>query len=66
MAPDSQSCVLVTAQVSRLTGERETNARESAKAVAAARDTHEELKVKELVIIDLSKKHVETVCHRRR
>jgi DNA repair exonuclease SbcCD ATPase subunit len=47
-------------EVARLTGERETNAREAAKAVAAARETHEELKVKELVIIDLSKKHVET------
>jgi len=46
--------------VARLTGERETNAREAAKAVSAARETHEELKVKELVIIDLSKKHVET------
>ena len=47
-------------EVKRLTGERETNAREAAKAVAAAKETHEELKVKELVIIDLSKKHVET------
>ena len=47
-------------EVARLTGERETNAREAAKAVSAARETHEELKVKELVIIDLSKKHVET------
>ena len=47
-------------EVSRLTAERETNAREAAKAVSAAKETHEELKVKELVIIDLSKKHVET------
>ena len=47
-------------EVARLTAERETNAREAAKAVKAARETHEELKVKELVIIDLSKKHVET------
>ena len=46
--------------VSRLTGEREAMAREAAKSVSAARETHEELKVKELVIIDLSKKHVET------
>lgn len=47
-------------EVARLTAERETSAREAAKAVSAARETHEELKVKELVIIDLSKKHVET------
>ena len=47
-------------EVARLTAERETNAREAAKAVSSARETHEELKVKELVIIDLSKKHVET------
>jgi len=46
--------------VSRLTGEREAMAREAAKSVGAAKETHEELKVKELVIIDLSKKHVET------
>ena len=46
--------------VAKLTAERETNAREAAKAVKAAKETHEELKVKELVLIDLSKKHVET------
>jgi len=46
--------------VSKLTGEREAMAREAAKQVAAARETHEELKVRELVIIDLTKKHAET------
>ena len=45
--------------VARLTGEREAMAREAAKSVAAARATHEELKVKELEIVDLSKRHVE-------
>ena len=47
-------------EVARLTAEREANAREAAKAVSAAKETHEELKVKELAIIDLSKRHVET------
>ncbi|KAL1524346.1 hypothetical protein AB1Y20_019244 [Prymnesium parvum] len=46
--------------VSKLTAEREAIAREAAKQVTAARDTHEELKVRELVIIDLTKKHAET------
>ena len=46
--------------VSKLTGEREANAREAAKQVNLAKETHEELKVKELVIIDLTKKHAET------
>ena len=43
-----------------LSGEREGNAREAAKAMNAARETHEELKVKELVIMDLAKKLTET------
>ena len=48
------------AQVAALSGEREGNAREAAKAMNAARETHEELKVKELVIMDLAKKLTET------
>jgi len=46
--------------VASLSGEREANAREAAKAMHAARETHEELKVKELVIMDLTKKLTET------
>ena len=46
--------------VAQLNGEREQKAREAAKAMSAAKETHEELKVKELVIMDLSKKHAET------
>lgn len=46
--------------VAKLTAEREANAREAAKQTSAAREVHEELKVKELVIIDLTKKHAET------
>ena len=34
--------------IAQLNGEREAKAREAAKAMGAARDTHEELKVKEL------------------
>ena len=33
--------------------------------MGAARETHEELKVKELVILDLSKKHTETAIRLR-
>lgn len=46
--------------VAQLNGEREQKAREAAKAMSSAKETHEELKVKELVIMDLSKKHAET------
>ena len=45
--------------VAKLTGEREAVAREAAKSVKAVKEIHEDLKVKELVIIDLSKQHVE-------
>ena len=51
--------------IKQLNGEREAKAREAAKAMGAARDTHEELKVKELVILDLSKKHSETAIRLR-
>jgi len=51
--------------IAQLNGEREAKAREAAKAMGAARDTHEELKVKELVILDLSKKHAETAIRLR-
>uniref|UniRef100_A0A7S4FAG5 Cilia- and flagella-associated protein 58 central coiled coil domain-containing protein n=1 Tax=Chrysotila carterae TaxID=13221 RepID=A0A7S4FAG5_CHRCT len=46
--------------VASLSAEREANAREAAKTVTAARETHEELKVKELVIMDLTKQLTET------
>lgn len=51
--------------IAQLNGEREHKAREAAKAMGAARETHEELKVKELVILDLSKKHAETAIRLR-
>jgi len=51
--------------IAQLNGEREAKAREAAKAMGAARETHEELKVKELVILDLSKKHTETAIRLR-
>lgn len=45
--------------LTRLTCEREAAARDAAKSARMVKEAHEELKVKELVIIDLSKKHAE-------
>ena len=42
------------------TGVRETMARRASTAIAEVRETREELKVKELLILDLTKKYEET------
>ncbi|EOD09092.1 hypothetical protein EMIHUDRAFT_105794 [Emiliania huxleyi CCMP1516] len=46
--------------LARLSAEREAAAREAAKVMQSAKDVHEELKVKELVIMDLTKRVVDS------
>eukprot|EP00743_Colponemidia_sp_Colp-15_P002127 GILK01002309.1.p1 GENE.GILK01002309.1~~GILK01002309.1.p1 ORF type:complete len:926 (-),score=268.21 GILK01002309.1:247-3024(-) len=50
----------LTQHIAFLTSQREKMAREASHAMNHARETREELKVKDLVILDLTKKHHET------
>lgn len=47
-------------KVKTLTAMRESMARKASSAMAEVRETREELKIKELLILDLTKKHQET------
>ncbi len=50
-------------QIGVLSAQREIKAREASKALQMERNTKEDLKIKELVILDLGKKYHETNNH---